>query len=54
MKHSKQLEEQSKDLPVVFVYLCTAVQSNETKWKTKVVELKQPGIHFLEHSINQE
>jgi thiol-disulfide isomerase/thioredoxin len=47
MPHSKELQEASKDLPVVFVYLCTTSNSSESKWKSKVVELKQPGIHFL-------
>ena len=47
MPHSKELQEASKDLPVVFVYLCTTNNSSESKWKSKVVELKQPGVHFL-------
>jgi thiol-disulfide isomerase/thioredoxin len=47
MPHSKKLQEESKDLPVIFVYLCTINGSTEGKWKSKVVELKQPGIHFL-------
>lgn len=47
MSHGKELQEESKDLPVVFVYLCTINSSTESKWKSKVVELKQPGIHFL-------
>ncbi len=47
MPHSKALEESSKDLPVVFVYLCTLNGSTEDKWKSKVAELKQPGVHFL-------
>jgi hypothetical protein len=47
MPHSKKLQEASKDLPVVFVYLCTINGSSESKWKSKVAELQQPGIHFL-------
>lgn len=47
MPHSKKLQEESKDLPVIFVYLCTIHSSTENKWKSKVLELKQPGIHFL-------
>jgi len=47
MPHSKELEQASADLPVVFVYLCTISGSTETKWKSKVAELKQPGQHFL-------
>ncbi len=47
MPHSKQLQQQSNDLPVVFVYVCTARGSDEGKWKRKVGELKLPGIHFF-------
>ena len=47
MPHSKRLEQESKDLPVVFVYLCTLYHSSEDKWKSKVIELQQPGIHIL-------
>ncbi|HMI61859.1 MAG TPA: TlpA disulfide reductase family protein [Puia sp.] len=47
MPHTKKLQEEAKDLPVVFVYLCTINGSSESKWKSKVAELKQPGIHFL-------
>lgn len=47
MPHSKTLSEESKDLPVVFVYLCTENNSSESAWKTKVGELKQPGIHYF-------
>ncbi len=47
MPHSKKLQEESKDLPVVFVYLCTAHSSSESKWKSKVIELQQPGLHFF-------
>lgn len=47
MPYSKKIHEQAKDLPVSFIYLCTTNSSDEAKWKTKVTELKQPGIHFL-------
>ena len=47
MPHSKELQQASTDLPVVFVYLCTLNSSSEDKWKSKVAELKQPGVHFL-------
>jgi thiol-disulfide isomerase/thioredoxin len=47
MPRSKELQEASKDLPVVFVYLCTVNGSSESMWKSKVIELKQPGVHFL-------
>lgn len=47
MPHSKTLQVEAKDLPVVFVYLCTLNGSSEEKWKSKVAEIKQPGVHFL-------
>jgi thiol-disulfide isomerase/thioredoxin len=55
MPYSKKLMEQSKDLPVVFVYLCTEMNSDENKWKTKVAELKQPGIHYyIDRALDNE
>ncbi|HEX2847329.1 MAG TPA: TlpA disulfide reductase family protein [Chitinophagaceae bacterium] len=58
MPHSKKLQQNTKDLPVVFVYLCTSNSSDKDKWKTKVAELQQPGIHFfideqLDHELSQ-
>jgi thiol-disulfide isomerase/thioredoxin len=47
MPYSKKLQEASKDMAVVFVYLCTLNSSSKDKWLSKVVELKQPGFHFL-------
>lgn len=47
MPHSKELQQHSKDLPVVFVYVCTSNSSDEDKWKRKIGELKLPGIHFF-------
>jgi thiol-disulfide isomerase/thioredoxin len=47
MPHSKKLQEASKGMPVVFVYLCTLNSSSKDKWLSKVTELKQPGFHFL-------
>jgi thiol-disulfide isomerase/thioredoxin len=47
MPYSKKLQQESKDLPVVFVYLCTLKGSDENKWKSKVIKLQQPGIHFF-------
>ncbi|MDB5211281.1 MAG: TlpA family protein disulfide reductase [Sediminibacterium sp.] len=55
MPHSKTLSEESKDLPVAFVYLCTENNSSESAWKTKVGELKQPGIHyFIDQAFDNE
>lgn len=47
MPYSKKLQQEAGNLPVVFVYLCTLSGSTESKWKTKVAELQQPGIHIL-------
>ena len=47
MPHSKKLQQDAKDLPVVFVYVCTAQGSDEGQWKRKIAELKLPGIHFF-------
>ena len=47
MPHSKKLQQDAKDLPVVFVYVCTAQSSDEGKWKRKIAELELPGIHFF-------
>ena len=55
MPHSKALQQESANLPVVFVYLCTTSGSTEEKWKQKVAELKQPGIHILiDESLDAE
>jgi len=55
MPHSKTLLEESKDLPLAFVYLCTEIGSAESTWKTKVGELKQPGIHyFIDQALDNE
>lgn len=47
MPYSKKLQEAAKGMPVVFVYLCTLNSSSKDKWLSKVMELKQPGFHFL-------
>ena len=47
MPHSKKLQQDAIDLPIVFVYVCTAQGSDEGKWKRKIAELKLPGIHFF-------
>ncbi|CCH51387.1 hypothetical protein BN8_00307 [Fibrisoma limi BUZ 3] len=53
MPHSKQLQQDAKELPVVFVYICTARGSDEDKWKRKVAELKLPGIHiFIDEALD--
>ncbi len=47
MPSSKDLQEESASLPVVFVYLCSTNHSTELKWKQKVADLEQPGVHIL-------
>ncbi len=47
MPYSKNLQQSTKDLPIEFIYLCTTSGSDLEKWKTKVTELQQPGIHFF-------
>ncbi|QJW89600.1 TlpA family protein disulfide reductase [Spirosoma taeanense] len=47
MPHSKKLQQDAKDLPVVFVYVCTAQGSDQERWKRKIAELKLPGLHFF-------
>ncbi|WP_276485673.1 TlpA family protein disulfide reductase [Paraflavitalea pollutisoli] len=55
MPHSKKLQLSSKELPVVFVYVCTTSGSNEEKWKRKVAELEQPGVHFfIDNTLDAE
>lgn len=55
MPYSKKLMQESKDLPVVFVYLCTENSSDENKWRTKVAELEQPGIHYyIDQALDNE
>lgn len=47
MPHSKKLLQETKDQPVVFVYLCTSNTSDIQKWEYKIAEIKQPGIHYF-------
>lgn len=55
MPYSKKLHEETKDLPVEFVYLCTSSSSNIEKWKSMVAELRLSGTHiFVEQSIENE
>jgi thiol-disulfide isomerase/thioredoxin len=47
MPFSKELQQESAGLPVVFVYLCTTKNSTDLKWRQKVAEIEQPGVHIL-------
>lgn len=52
MPFSKTINEENKDLPVAFIYLCTNSASNEAVWKNKVAEMEIPGTHiFVEDKI---
>jgi thiol-disulfide isomerase/thioredoxin len=44
---SKQLHENNKDLPIVFIYICTNSGSNTTVWKNKIAGLQLPGTHIF-------
>jgi len=44
---SKKLQEDNKDLPIVFIYICTNSSSNVTVWKNKIAGLQIPGEHIF-------
>ncbi len=53
MPHSKKLQQDAKELPIVFVYVCTAQGSDEGRWKRKIAELELPGIHvFIDEALD--
>ena len=53
MPHSKKLQQDAKELPIVFVYVCTAQGSDEGRWKRKIAELQLPGIHiFIDEALD--
>lgn len=57
MPYSNELHKQAKeaDLPIEFVYICTSSNSSEEKWKNKVLEMGQPGIHvFVNEKVTSE
>ncbi|WP_342644589.1 TlpA disulfide reductase family protein [Mucilaginibacter sp. CSA2-8R] len=55
MPYSAKLHTQAAGLPIEFVYLCTADGSTLERWKTKVIELKQPGTHiFIDKNLSSE
>lgn len=52
---SKKLHETNKDLPVVYVYICTSSLSNINLWKNKIAGLQLPGTHiFMDEQIVDE
>jgi thiol-disulfide isomerase/thioredoxin len=55
MQYSKKLYTEAKDLPIVFIYLCTDYNTSLNNWITKVSVLRQPGIHiFVDDSLESE
>lgn len=55
MPYSIKLQNEAKNLPIEFIYLCTSNNSSIDKWKSKIAELKIPGIHiFVNESIENE
>jgi len=49
--NSKKLHEESKDLPVEYIYLCTTSGSDEETWKKRIGVLKPSGTHIF---MNEE
>lgn len=55
MPYSRKLQNEAKELPVEFIYLCTSDNSTQDKWKSKIAELKIPGTHiFVDESIEND
>jgi thiol-disulfide isomerase/thioredoxin len=43
---SKAFHEENKDLPIEYIYLCTANNSTLHRWKNKIADLQLPGTHI--------
>lgn len=55
MPYSKKLHDETKDMPIEFVYLCTSNNSSLEKWKSKIAELEIPGTHiYVEDTIETD
>jgi thiol-disulfide isomerase/thioredoxin len=53
--NSKKLHDESKDLPVEYIYLCTTSGSDIETWKTRIGTLKPPGTHiFIDEKLESE
>jgi len=46
LPYSKSLHEKNKDLPIEYIYLCTASGSNIDVWKNRIGNMKIPGTHI--------
>ncbi|MEM6265536.1 MAG: TlpA family protein disulfide reductase [Bacteroidota bacterium] len=51
MPHSRQLQQEAKNLSVEFIYLCTDNGASYEKWKSQVAEFGVRGTHIL---VNDE
>jgi thiol-disulfide isomerase/thioredoxin len=52
---SKKLHEDTKDLPIEFVYLCTSEGSTFEKWINKIAEFELNGTHiYVDKKIENE
>jgi thiol-disulfide isomerase/thioredoxin len=51
MPNNRRLYQETKNLPVEFIYICTDYRSTIDDWITKISILKQPGIHIY---VNDE
>ncbi|HTN22267.1 MAG TPA: TlpA disulfide reductase family protein [Pelobium sp.] len=47
MPYSKTLQQEAKNLPIEFIYICTDNTSSIDRWRNKIIELKQPGTHLF-------
>ena len=55
MPDNRILYNETKNLPVEFIYICTDARTTKDNWITKVSVLKQPGIHiFVQDEIIRE
>ena len=55
LPHSKKLHEESPELPIEYIYLCTSNNSSIEKWKNYIVEMKISGTHiFVDEKIENE
>ncbi|MGE9311282.1 TlpA family protein disulfide reductase [Niabella sp. CJ426] len=53
--NSKKLHDESKDLPVEYIYLCTTSGSDIETWKTRIGTLRPPGTHiFIDEKLESE
>ena len=55
MEFGKKLYNETRDLPIEFIYICTAYNTTTKNWTDKLELLQQPGIHiFLSDTIMKQ